>query len=441
MNDAASKALVALGMSLILGSSGSAQDSDERLAGRLQKLDEKFLPALVELAKKYDQARDAEAAHWLASCAVALGSKDADALKIKSAWELDLFVGKVRGGEVLKDANPIDTALRGSAHEYKKFVDTLVLEARRKGLGEGAKGVLHDAVVRQELARGAADYIQVVQQVNSLRRGMGLRAVLWDADRSPRLILAAWYTGETGDWEYREPQKESVFYSAAIDVAKEQTTRVFRLMSVVPDILRSVALGRQELLNPNARRLWLAHWGGGKLIEGVTIYAVPQLPYREDIPTPSQRYQGGTVSKDWVDTEHVFEVGGRKVPYVRYPYPDEADAPWAFAHGREGLEAPWAKSEHAYLEKAGIPIMLRFFAEDLNLSEVESTLSDPSGKRCPCRVYLNGDKRAALDSKRPTILLVPAEQLRRASTYSIQIKCKLNGVQFDQSWSFTTRAK
>ena len=429
-----------LGAILLLSVAASGQDSGDKLAKRLEKIDQKFLQKLVELAKKYDEARDAEAAHWLASCAVALGSKDLEALKIKSAWELDLFVGKVRGGEVLKDASPINIALRASAYEYKKMVDRLVLEARRKGLGEKRKRILHDSAIRQELARGAADYIQATQRVNALRRAMGLRAVLWDAEASTKLILAAWYTGETGDWEYREPKKESVFYSSAVDVAKEKTARVFRTIRVVPDILRSVALIRQQLLNPNARRLWLAHWGGGKLIEGVTIYAIPQLPYREDIPTASQRYQGSTVTKDWVDTEDTIEIGGRKVPFVRYPYPNEADAPWAFAHGREGMEARWAKSEHEYLEKAGVPIMLRFFTE-ATLSEIKTSLENSSGKSYPCRLYLNGDKRAALEAKWATLLLVPEKQLSKSSTYTIRVTCKLEGVRFDQTWKFTTRAK
>lgn len=441
MEDRVWRAAGALAVGLSLVSTGWAQEPEEKLAARLEKIDQKFAAALGELAAHYDKAADAEAAHWLAACATWLGGKDPEVLRIKSAWELDLFVGKVRGGEALKDRNPIDTALRASAYEYKKIVDNLALEGRRKGLEERRRKLLQDAVIRQELARGAADYIEAEKRINALRRAMGLRAVLWDAEQSPRLILAAWYAGETGDWDYREVERDSMFYSPALETAKSQTTRLSRTLGAVPDILRSLAAARLDLFNPNARRLWLAHWGGGKLIDGVTIYAIPQLPYREDIPTPSDKYRGATVTKDWVDTEDTLEIAGRKIPFVRYPYPDEPDAPRAFAHGHEGMESSWNKSEHEYLLKGGVPIVLRIFGEDLSLTEVQCALTDRSGGNIPCRTYLNGDRRAPLESRWPTILLVPERPLDPATTYSVRIRCKLAGSPVEKSWTFTTRSK
>ena len=435
----ASGALFAL---MATGAAPAAQASkdDEKLSKQVAKLDELFVKALSDLAQKYDLLKDPEAAHFLASCALGFGSKDPKIAPIKAGWELDLFIGKVRGGQVLKDTNPIDTALRGTAAEYKKLVDSLVETAKRRGLVESTKAILHDCAIRYELARRAHEYIQAIQRFNALRRAMGLRAVLWDFESSNRLILAAWYTGETGDWEYEAPQKDSAYYSAVLEMAKEKTTRVFRTIKIVPDFLRSFALGREELLNPNTRRLWLAHWSGGRSIEGVVVYAIPQLPYRDDIPTPSRRFKDETIVKDWVDTEDTVEIEGRKVPYVRYPYPDEPDAPWAFADGKEGIEGHWAKSEHGFLEKAGTPIMLRFFTEG-SLAKLETTLTDKDGKQWPCRAYQNGDKRVGMDPNWPTALLLPEKQLKVSTAYTVTVKCMLKGTAFEKSWTFTTRAK
>ena len=426
---------------LATGAAPAAQASkdDEKLSKQIAKLDELFVKALSDLAQKYDLMKDPEAAHFLASCALGFGGKDPKIAPIKAGWELDLFIGKVRGGQVLKDTNPIDTALRGPAGEYKKLVDSLVETAKRRGLAESTKAILHDCAIRYELAHRAHHYIQAIQRFNALRRAMGLKAVLWDFETSSKLIPAAWYTAETGDWEYEAPQKDSTFYSGVVEFAKVKATRVCRPLRNAPDILRPFALIREQLLNPNARRLWLAHWGDGSLLDGVVVYAIPQLPYREDIPTPSRRYKDETMVKDWVDTEETVEIDGKKVPFVRYPYPDEPDAPWAFANGNEGMEGNWASSEHEFLGKAGVPIMLRFFTEG-SVVKLEATLKDRKGTLLPCRAYLNGDKRVVLDTS-PTVLLVPEKQLKVSTAYTVAVKCTLKGTAFEKSWTFTTRAK
>src|ERR1041384_660561 len=108
------------------------------------------------------------------------------------------------------------------------------------------------------------------------------------------------------------------------------------------------------------------------------MYAIPQLPYRNDIPTPTQRFKGETLVKDWIDLEETVQVGNKKVPYVRYPFAGESDAPTAFSNGKGASESGWSVSEHGFRDRAGIPIMLRFYQEAI-LSDVQAVLKDKAG--------------------------------------------------------------
>ncbi len=55
---------------------------------------------------------------------------------------------------------------------------------------------MHDLVPKVEIARGAEECIQ---PFNKLRRAMGLRALLWDFEKSRQLVLSCWHTGGTDD--------------------------------------------------------------------------------------------------------------------------------------------------------------------------------------------------------------------------------------------------
>jgi hypothetical protein len=41
--------------------------------------------------------------------------------------------------------------------------------------------------------------------------------------------------------------------------------------------------------------------------------------YREDIPTPTQRFKGETIVQGWVDVEETVEISGKKIPIVAMP--------------------------------------------------------------------------------------------------------------------------
>lgn len=438
-----SKAVVAI---LIMCAGAGAQDADEKLTARVAKIDDKFLHSLGDLAKKYDADGNPEAAHFFAECALSFGKSDSDLSALKKKWETDLFLGKVRGGKLLEAVHPIKEALRGPQAEYKKTLDEITASARAGALTDTRRRILHDCAVKYEISRGAHEYIQATQRINQLRVGMGLRAILWDTEASRKLILAGCYMGDTGNYNdgagnaaAEAQEKGNVFWSEAVEFARRETARVpYGEMLDAIERLRSTALAREDFLNLDARRLFLGRWSEGRKIAGMTLYRVSPVGYREDVPTPSRRYAGQTVTeelKTWVDTEDTHLANGKKVPYVRYPFSDEKDVPRHF----EG-EYGWAESEEKSLAKAGAPIMVRFFAECV-LKDVEISLIDKSGRKHPWKVYRDGDKRVQFHVQRPTVLVVPEREFDKGMVYTISIRCKVDDTPFEKQWSFTTSAK
>ncbi len=434
-----------LGIVSLLLVSPRLEADDEKLSKRLDQLTIQLVKNLEALAKSYDEKNDPEAAHFLASCAIGFGSKDPKVATIKGSREVDLFVGKLRGGERLADANPIDTALRGIATDAKKLLDSLLPQLKEGELSPAAKNLVHDLVPKYEIARGAEEYIQATQRFNKLRRAMGLRGILWDFEKSRQLILACWYMGETGDFRGDEKSDgSSPLYGEGVELAKSQCARmVFRSLKDYPLDIRSYALVRQDLLNPDARRLWLAHWGGGKKINPMSVYSIPQVGIRQDIPTPSERYKRETVTElwpDWKDTEDTVVIGGVKVPIVRYPHDGESDVPATFSNGRGAMESGWGDSEQDFLAKAGVPIMLRIFVTG-KPSDVSFEVGSKLGKAIPTRLYLNGDKRVSFAGDWITALALPEAHLDQGVEYTVRVTCKVNDTSVERTWSFKTRAK
>jgi hypothetical protein len=419
--------------------------SDEKLLKKIDKLDQHLVKAFEQLSKHYDELKDPEAAHFLAECAISYGSKDEKVKSIRTSWEVLVFIGKFRGGVVTPDTEPIVTMLGSSDVEYMKIVDLLVAQARKDGLSEEMKKTLHECAVKHELARGAHQYIQATQRINALRRAMGLRGVLWDFEASSKYISAAWYMAQTGDTafdaKYEETRTNSFYHTNAVELSKKLTSRlVGEALKDQPENLRSFAHVRADLLNPNARRLHLASWVGGRVFNPMTIYSIPCIPYRTDIPTPEKRFSDETLVQSiegWVDTEDTFLSDGKRIPYSRYPYDGEQDAPTAYT--RIG-ETGWARGEGQFLEKAGVPIMIRFYSAGATL-EVDAELLDKDGAPCPCRIYKDGDKRLVNPDPWPMVLLLPEKQLRPRTKYAVKVRCKVNESPFEKEWSFTTRAE
>lgn len=429
---------------ITLGTAPPLGADDEALRTRLAEIDAKFVSALSDLARKYDKAKDPEAAHFFAECALGFGPKDAELATLRRSWESEVYTGRVRGGVSLVDSKPISEALRESSVAYKALFDEVLLKAKPPVPSE-KKELIHASAARWEIAKSAADYIRAIQEVNALRRGMGLRAVLWDFEMSQRCILAAWYMGDTGDYvsnpgtipKGREQVKEAASWGPAVDFAKRECSRIPYLdLHLLVSHSRASALGRSDLLNPDARRIWLGRWTEGQAILFMTLFRIPLIGYREDIPTPTKRI-GKTLHEGeatWVVTEDTFQVAGKRIPVVHYPYTGETEVPCEFNNAEYG----WADSEQKFLSKAGVPIMIRFFGDCL-LSEVLIKMRDTSGKRIPFKLYRDGDKRVEFHLRLPTLLILPERSLEKGKQYTVEVRCKVSEIPYEKTWSFTTQ--
>ncbi len=421
------------------------QDGGE-LAGRVAKVDSKLLTALSELAVHFDSKKDPEAAHFFCECAIGFGSTEEKIKALKKKWEDEVYYGRSRGGIVLGDVKVIDEKLQGLAKEYRGTFDELVKAAGKRKLADDERVLLHRVAAKFELTRSAGEYIQATQRFNELRSKLKLRAVLWDFEASRKLILAGWYMSETGDYLSAEKSDESeLSYSEAVAFSKENAVRAPNTEDLRghADLLRALCLSREDLLNPDVRRIWLGRWGKGAKLKGLTAYRIPRETYRPDIVTPSARSHE-TVAEDrdrWVDIEESLSLkAGGKALISRYPYEGEPNAPSVFGDG-ENWEHGWQDEgvERKGQTSFGLPIMLRFFGAKA-LADVDYEVKKKGGYAVSCKKYLNGDKRVDLEDL-PTIVLLPEKPLDKGTTYSVKITGKLDGTPFEKKWEFTTRDK
>ncbi len=412
-------------------------------AVKVQKLNERLVAAFVELAGDYDSKKDPEACHFFAECAIGLGSKDEKTVALRKKWEDEVYYGRSRGGVVLTDTKPIEDRLATISRDTRNLFEDLVKASGEKGTDDKMKAALSSAAVMHEVARGASDYVRAVQRFNALRSKMKLRAILWEFTASAKLILGAWYMCETGDAEATTPDVTAISYTEGVKFARDESNRSPNCpvpLREYANRVRSFCLMREDLLNPDARRLWLGWWNGGAKLKSMALYSIPRGTYRKDIPTPSAKFRGETVVEEkdhWLDIEETIKVGSTMVPLARYPFDGETDTPVAFGDGA-GDEAGWADPtiERKGLYSFGLPVMLRFFGGK-ELSEVDYELRKKGGALVSCKKYLNGDKRIDMEDL-PTVLLLPENPFDKGTTYQVRIKGKLDGTPFERKWEFST---
>lgn len=296
--------------------------------------------------------------------------------------------------------------------------------------------------------------MQATQRFNEIRFWMKLREILWDFEASHQAIVAAWYMCDTGQCvggPETKPREGHPAWGEHVVWAQRKTNRLPYWsysnpklpLGQVLDSIRAGALTRMSLLNPDARRLWLAQWDGAGELERVQLYELPRGEYRKDIATPSARTRG-TVAEDrdlWRDVEETLRLDrGGSALVSKYPYDDESDAPWQFGHGafsEYGWDDPVIKQTGLF--SFGAPISLRFVG-GVQLTDVDYDIRRKKGCPISVRKYLTGDKRVEL-GELPTVLLLPERPLDRETAYTVRIKGKLDGTPFDYKWEFTTRAK
>ncbi len=418
---------------------------------RVQKLNERLVAAFVELAGDYDTKKEPEACHFFAECAIGLGPKDEKTVALRKKWEDEVYYGRSRGGVPIaqKELAALDAHLGALAKEARTILDALVEEAQKGKIKDEQRSRLQRIALRCELARGAGEYIQATQRFNATRSKMKLRAILWDFDSSSRLIVASWHMSETADWTPEQKSAEDAWsFSASVPWAKENANRLptwdyNKLKIALPDVvdeIRPLAVVREHLLNPDARRLWLGHWGKGRKLQSIKLYAIPRGEYRRDIATPTSRFRGETIAEDrdrWTDVEETIQVGTSKVAVAQYPFDGEPDAPTTFGGG-ERTELNWSDPtiDQKGLFTMGLPIMLRFFGGE-KITDLDFDVKAKGGRALSCRKYLNGDKRVDMENL-PTVLLLPEKPFDKGATYQVRIKGKLDGTPFERKWEFAT---
>lgn len=445
---------VIIGLALPAGTAlGQGNDSDEKLAQRVAKIDERFAKAFGELALKSDEEKDLEAAAFFAECHVGMGGKDPKVLALKSSAESEVYAGRAKPGKAVDRSAATQGKLDPFAKEYKPILDFLLGRIDQKKLTEGERTVLYRVVVRHELASRAHEYVRTVKRLNEIRRGMGLKAVLWDYKNStafmPMLLIQP-MTGEDLKKEEEGPAEEKRakgwwHWRKIVPEADGSAIMLWGDIGQAVDRVRSLGPARWGLLNPDGRRIWLAGGRAGRSGGGnvQTVYELAAGAYREDVPTPSQRYgseSGKPKEKNdkWVETELTVQVGDRRVPIAHYPFDGETEVPLAYANG-EAREEKWVGEGGPKLERSGVPIGLALFGK-VKISDVKIEL-EGAGKKIACFVETTPGSDDEGSRIGPTILAVPEVGLTKATEYRVRVECKLDGSSIKREWKFTTRRK
>jgi hypothetical protein len=117
---------------------------------------------------------------------------------------------------------------------------------------------------------------------------------------------------------------------------------------------------------------------------------------------------------------------------VVFPVPDQTDVPTRF-----GGETPDPLPPDSPRD-AGYPVTLTQYDRESKITEATATLVDRRGR--PVEVHLSTPEAPA-DPERQfnTVAMIPVHALAGATKYTATVKCKIKGVPFEKTWSFTTK--
>ncbi len=117
---------------------------------------------------------------------------------------------------------------------------------------------------------------------------------------------------------------------------------------------------------------------------------------------------------------------------IAYPVPDQTDVPTRF-----GSESPDPIPSDAS-RPAGYPVTLTQYDRSFKVTEATATLADGDGN--PVDVHLSTPEKPAHEIYQlNTIAMIPAHPLKSGTKYTAHVTCKMGGVPFDKTWSFTTK--
>jgi uncharacterized protein YkwD len=133
----------------------------------------------------------------------------------------------------------------------------------------------------------------------------------------------------------------------------------------------------------------------------------------------------------WVVVVDVNTGRGSDRP-VCCPADGEKDVPTAYHPGERPDPIPESKDK-----KAGFPVSVRF-PRGATVHDVTARLTDTAGQEVPAWV-LTPEKTVDRDLQRNSVCLVPQQPLRPGTTYTAAVTARVDGVEWKQAWSFTTR--
>jgi hypothetical protein len=120
--------------------------------------------------------------------------------------------------------------------------------------------------------------------------------------------------------------------------------------------------------------------------------------------------------------------GTNSVPVVYYPNEDQAGIPLMM-----GPEIPHPVGEQG---NYGFPVTI-YFTNWQKITVVQFKLTDESGKEIPC--YLSTPEKPATSfTQWSSICAIPKKALLPEATYTVSIKCKIDGKAFDKTYHFKT---
>lgn len=117
---------------------------------------------------------------------------------------------------------------------------------------------------------------------------------------------------------------------------------------------------------------------------------------------------------------------------IAFPVPDQKDVPTHF-----GSESPDPIPSDAS-RPAGYPVTLTQYDRSFKVTEATATLVEGDG--IPVEVHFSTPEKPAHEIYQlNTIAMIPARPLKSGTKYTAHVTCKMGGVPFDKTWSFTTK--
>lgn len=243
---------------------------------------------------------------------------------------------------------------------------------------------------------------QVTERINWYRQLAGLPPVVLDEEISKGAAAHANYLAINNippSLAAHTEDPNAPGYSPEGHAAGQASDIVWGPPSSAVDELMSELFHRIPIFRPAIEKIGVGHANGG----GITVIDLQ------------------TGLKD-ADVKHV----------VVFPVPDQTDVPLRFGNETPNPIPPGAPRD------AGYPITLTQYDRKIKITEVTASLVDENGT--PVEFHLSTPEAPAHPVYQlNTVGMIPVRALRGGTKYTVSVSCKMGGVPFEKTWSFTTK--